>query len=214
MLGARSEILCMGVTRGLQARAMSSEQFTFAYKPRLMGPVYEYALSPDSLDWATATGSGRIGYPMIKRIRLGYKPTNMANARFMAEIWPQNAAKLTIHSVSANSLVDVSNLGGEYVRFIRELHRRLESTNSNCVYEAGFPAWRWWPSAIFAVLTLFAVLYVIVQGLLSGQFLITAVITGVGIWFMWQIWNIVARNRPRTYRPNEIPADVLPTISE
>lgn len=189
---------------------MSSEIFTYAYKPRLMGPAYEFALSKDTLDWTIGPRSGRVSYPMIRHIRLGYKPTNMASARFMAEIWPLNAPKLMLQSVSARSLIDMGDQGSEYTKFLRELHRRVEASKGECTYEAGFPAWRWWPSVVVGVLTLLALLYIVVQGVSSGQYWIAGIIAFVGAWFLWQIWNIVARNRPRTYSPGNIPSDVLP----
>lgn len=179
-----------------------------------MGPAYEFALSKDSLDWAIGPRTGRVSYPMIKHIRLGYKPTNMASSRFMAEIWPLNAPKLLMHSVSARSLIDMADQGGEYTRFLRELHRRVQASNGTCVYEAGFPAWRWWPSLIVGILTGLAIVYVVVQGISAGQHLVAAVIAFIGAWFLWQIWNIVMRNRPRRYDPHHIPADILPATSE
>lgn len=189
---------------------MSSEAVTYSYKPRLMGPSYEFALSKDALDWSIGPRSGRVSYPMIRHIRLGYKPTNLATARFMAEIWPLNAPKLLLYSVSARSLVDMTDQRGDYARFLRELHRRVAAAKAECVYEAGFPAWRWWPSVIVGVLTLFALAYIVVQGFLAGQYLIAAIIAFVGVWFLWQIWNIVVRNRPRRYEPGDPPKDVLP----
>lgn len=191
---------------------MASEEFTYFFKPRLMGPAYEFSLSKDSLDWTIGPRSGRVGYPMIRHIRLGYKPTNMATSRFIAELWPLNAPKLMLHSVSAKSLVDMSDQGSDYVRFIRELHRRIEASKSTCTYEAGMPAWRWWPSLIIGVLVFFALAYVVIQGMLGGQYLVTGVIAFVGAWFIWQIWNIVMRNRPRTYDPRNPPAEVLPVV--
>ncbi|MBK8008006.1 MAG: hypothetical protein IPK23_05850 [Rhizobiales bacterium] len=198
--------------RGLKARAMSSEEnpYIYVFKPKLMGMVHELALTQDSLDWVIGPGSGRVSYHMIKRIRLGYKPTNMANARFIAEIWPLNAPKLTIYSVSARSLVDMANQGGDYVRFISELHRRMSAAKANCVYEAGFPAWRWWPAAIFALATVLAVAYIAVQAVIAAQYMLAGIIVLIGAWFLWQIWNIVKRNRPRQYTPDAIPEDVLP----
>jgi hypothetical protein len=192
---------------------MSSEPFTYAYKPRLMGPAYEFALSKDALDWTIGPRTGRVSYPMIRHIRLGYKPTNMATSRFIAEIWPLNAPKLLIHSVSARSLVDMADQGNDYVRFLEELHRRVDASKAQCVYEAGFPAWRWWPSVIVGVLTVLAIAYIVVQGGLGGHYLVTAIIAFIGAWFLWQIWNIVMRNRPRNYEPNNPPADVLPSTA-
>lgn len=175
-----------------------------------MGPAYEFALSQNSLDWTIGPRTGRVGYPMIKRIRLGFKPTNLANSRFLAEIWPINAPKLMVQSVSARSIVDMTDQGEQYSRFIRELHRRVEASKADCVYEAGMPAWRWWPSLVVGILTFFAILYVVVQGVFAAQYLVSAVIAFIGAWFVWQIWNIVMRNRPRVYSPNALPPDVMP----
>jgi hypothetical protein len=187
-----------------------NQPYLYAFKPRLMGPAYEFALSKDALDWEIGGRTGRISYPMIRHIRLGYKPTGMANARFIAEIWPLNAPKIFLHSVSARSLVDMADQGSDYVRFLRELHRRVDAAKADCVYEAGLPSWRWWPSLIVGIMTVFAVAYVIVQGILAGQYLVSGIITLIGAWFLWQIWNIVMRNRPRRYDANDLPADVLP----
>jgi hypothetical protein len=189
---------------------MATEEYTYSYKPRLMGPSYEFQLSKDALDWTIGVRTGRVSYPMIKHIRLGYKPTNMANARFIAEIWPLNAPKIALHSVSAQSLVNMADQGKEYSNFVRELHRRVSGAKADCVYDAGFPAWRWWPSVFVALLVLIAVGYVVVQGAAAGQYWVAAVIALVGAWFLWQIWNIVVRNRPRLYDPRAIPDDIMP----
>lgn len=177
-----------------------------------MGPAYEFALSKDSLDWAIGLRSGRVSYPMIRHIRLSYKPTNMASSRFITEIWPLNSAKIPIHSVSARSLIDMADQGDDYVRFLRELHRRVEAADANCVYEAGLPAWRWWPSVIVAVAAFLLVVYIAVQALIAAHYALTGIIVLIGGWFLWQIWHIVVRNRPRNYRYDEIPEDVLPKV--
>ncbi len=191
--------------------APDAPQLFYSYKPRLMGPSYDFQLSKDTLDWQIGLRSGQVAYPMIRHIRLSYKPTNMAGSRFIADIWPLHAQKLSLSSVSARSLVDLAPQNNEYGNFIRELHRRVAAAKGECVYEAGLPAWRWWPSLIVGVVALAAVVYIIVQALGAGQSLVALGIGFVGSWFLWQIWHIVKRNRPRRYLPDAIPKDVLPT---
>jgi hypothetical protein len=186
-------------------------EFFYSYKPKMMGPSLDVQLSKDALDWQIGPRTGRIAYPMIRHIRLGYKPTNMAGARFIAEIWPINETKLSLSSVSARSLLDIAPQNNEYVSFLRELHRRVAAAKGECVYEAGIPAWRWWPSMIVGMLALAAVFYIVIQAVFSGQHLVAGGIAVIGAWFLWQIWNIVIRNRPRRYPPDAIPADVLPS---
>ena len=56
-----------------------------------------------------------------------------------------------------------------------------------------------------------ASIYIVVRAFLSAEYLVAAGIALIGAWFLWQIWNIVKRNRPRRYAPDAIPADVLPS---
>ena len=195
---------------------MSSEEpsYIYVFKPKLMGPAHEFVLSKDTLDWSLGARSGRISYPMIKHIRLGYKPTNLANSRFIAEIWSINSPKLSVQSVSSRSMFDVIDQGNDYVRFVRELHRRVESSRADCVYDSGFPAWRWWPAVLVAVTTVALVAYIIIQALTGAHYVVAGGITLIGAWFLWQIWNIVLRNRPRRYDPQNLPVDILPATSE
>lgn len=183
---------------------------TYSYKPRLMGPSYDFRLTREALDWQIGSRSGRVAFPMIRRIRLGYKPTNLATARFIAEIWPANSPKLLLGSTSAKSIIDLAAHNDEYRAFVNELHRRIAATNSECVFEGGFPAWRWWPAAIIGVLALAGIIYVAFKGIVSGHLFAAIVIVVTGLWFAWQIWNIVMRNRPRRYSPDAIPEDLLP----
>ncbi len=186
-------------------------KYFYSFKPRLMGPSCDFQLSKDTLDWQIGPRSGQIAYPMIRRIRLGYKPTNMAAARFIAEIWPLNAGKLSVSSVSARSIIDIAPQNENYAGFLRELHRRIAAAKNNCVFEAGFPSWRWWPSLVVGLAALGAVAYVVVQALIGAQYLVAGGIGLTGVWFLWQIWHIVMRNRPRRYTADNIPADVLPS---
>jgi hypothetical protein len=189
---------------------MDEPKLFYSYKPRLMGPSYDFQLSKETLDWQIGPRSGQIAYPMIRRIRLGYKPTNMAAARFIAEIWPLNAGKLSLASVSAKSIIDIAAHNADYSGFMRELHRRVGAAKNDCVFEAGFPSWRWWPSLLVGLAALAGVLYIVMQTLVGQQYLLSAVFGLTGAWFLWQIWHIVMRNRPRRYAPDAIPGDVLP----
>lgn len=183
---------------------------TYSYKPKLMGPSYDFQLTKDSLAWQIGPRAGRVAYPMIKRIRLGYKPTNMATARFIGEIWPLNAPKIQLASTSMRSLLDMADHKNEYRDFVVELHRRVARARAECSFEAGFPAWRWWPAAIAGGVTATALAYIVSRGIIAEQYLVSAGVAFVGLWFIWQMWNIVMRNRPRRYFPDQIPGDVLP----
>jgi hypothetical protein len=188
----------------------ASGELTYRYRPRMMGGDFVFRLEPDALAWELGRRNGRLTYRDIARLRLGYRPTNLAGSRFIAEIWSREGAKLEIASISQRSLFDYQNLAAEYRAFIIELARRIAASGAACRCDAGFPPWRWWPALFVAVATLTAAIYVSVQALIAGAITAGAVIAALGLFFLWQIGSMVVRNRPRTYDPNSPPGDVLP----
>jgi hypothetical protein len=188
----------------------ASSDLTYRYRPRMVGGDFTFRLEPDALAWELGRRNGRLAYRDIARLRLGYRPANLAGSRFIAEIWSREGMKMEIASISQRSLFDYQNLAAEYRAFIIELARRIAASGGKCRCDAGFPPWRWWPALFVAVATLTAAIYVSVRALIAGAVTASAVIAALGLFFLWQIGSMVVRNRPRTYDPNSPPGDVLP----
>jgi len=182
----------------------------YRYRPRVMSNERVFALLDRAIEWEEGRRSGQILYADISRIRLGYRPGNLANNRFVAEIWAKDGTKLEIASLSARTMFDSENLGPQFRIFIAELHRRIADVSTSCHFEGGLPAWRWWPAAIVAVVTISAALYLIGRALVMGELMLTALMICLGAFLMWQMGGTVLRNRPRKYSPLLIPAILLP----
>jgi hypothetical protein len=54
------------------------------------------------------------------------------------------------------------------------------------------------------------VLFVAGRAVLDAQIVPGLIILAVGALFLWQMGNLLLRNRPRTYAVDAIPEDVLP----
>jgi hypothetical protein len=188
----------------------AADEMTYRYRPRMMGAEFVFRLEPDALAWDLGRRNGRIAYRDIARLRLGYRPANLAGSRFIAEIWSRAGAKLEIASITQRSLFDFQNLAAEYRAFVVELARRIAVSGVTCRFDAGFPPWRWWPALFVAALTLAAALYVALLTLIAGEVTAGAVIALFALVFLWQIGSMIVRNRPRIYDPNFVPGDVLP----
>ena len=182
----------------------------YRYRPRLVGAEFSFRLERDGLSWDLGRRNGRLRYRDIARLRLGYRPANLAGSRFVAEIWPREGAKLEIASITQRSLFDYQSLAAEYRTFVVELGRKLAASGGNCRCDAGFPPWRWWPALFVAVVTLAAALYVCVRALAAGEFGAATVLAVIGLFFIWQIGPMILRNRPRRFHPGAIPGEVLP----
>ena len=188
----------------------ASAVVTYRFRPRLVGAEFSFRLDPDALAWDVGRRSGCIAYRDIVRLRLGYRPANLAGSRYLAEIWSRGGPKLELASVSQRSLFDFQNLALEYRAFVTELARRIHASGGSCRYDAGFSPWRWWPAVLVAVVTLVSAVYVALRALIGGYLAAGAAIVAVGLMFTWQIGLMILRNRPRYYDPASIPDDVLP----
>lgn len=187
-----------------------SEELSYSYRPRAVGAACSFRLGLHSLDWDLGGTSGSTAYPMISMIRIGYRPSNFGTRRFIAEIWSQRGPRLEIASASHRSLVALDDQGADFRKFIGELHRRIAASGGHCRFEAGFAAWRWWPMAAVGVVTAAALVYVALTTLLRGDFAAGLLIVGFMVLFAWQMWPLIARNRPRRYDPRHIPEAVMP----
>jgi hypothetical protein len=182
----------------------------YHYRPRMIGAGYSFRLGAHSLEWNMSGYPGQVPYPMIAMVRLGFRPSNFGNRRYIAEIWPRKGSKFEIASASYKSMVSMEDQGPAYRAFIGELHQRIAASGGDCRFEAGFAAWRWWPMVAVSLATAIALVYVGVTTFAngdSGASLLVAAFMGL---FAWQIWPLISRNRPGRYDPRHIPEHVLP----
>ena len=184
--------------------------FAYSFRPNMIGSALELRLTPDSLAWTMGSGSGRIAYPMIARLRLGYRPSGISTRRYVAELWPRGGSRLVIYSTSPRNIFDIEDHGADYRAFVRELSRRIAAARADCRFETGYPAWRWWPMAAIGSVTLCAIVYVGVQAVVAKELATAAVIAAFGALFFWQVAMVILRNRPGSYAPDAIPENVLP----
>ncbi len=184
----------------------------YAFKPRMLAAEHAFRLGPDSLEWFVGGRPGRVAYPMIGRIRLGFRLTNFMGRRYTAEIFPRGGGRMDISSYSARGIVDNANQGAAYRAFIAELHRRIAKAHGDCRFEAGMAPWRFWPSLAVTVAMAGGLVYVVGRGMLSDQILTGLLVLAVGVIFVWQMGKTVLANWPRSYLPDAIPEDVLPKI--
>jgi hypothetical protein len=182
----------------------------YAFKPSLMGPPQVFRVTPDALEWEIGRYSGRTPYRDIRRVRLIYRPANLQTHRFLAEIWAERTPKLKIASVSWASLTEQRRQDAAYNAFIGALHRRLSVARADTVFDAGSPPWLYWPGVVIFIGIAVAIVLLIARGVQEGSLAGAAVAGGFLALYLWQVGTFFRRNRPGRYRPDAIPAAVLP----
>jgi hypothetical protein len=192
------------------ASADRERECRYAYKPSLMGALFEFRLAPEALEWQAGRRSGRIPYGLISRIRLSFRPMTMQSHRFVMEIWAPNAPKLLVSSTSWRTLLDQERHDADYSAFVRELHARIARSGGTPVLLAGSIGILYWPGlAVFVATTVMLVV-------LAFHALRTAAWSAAGIvgfflaMFLWQAGGFFYRTRPQTYVATALPPQVLP----
>jgi hypothetical protein len=180
----------------------------YVYKPSLMGAPWEFRLAPDALVWQAGRRSGRIAYPRIRRIRLSFRPVTMQSRRFVTEIWADDGLKLQIASTSWRTMLEQARCDDPYARFLVALHHRLDAKGVSL--EAGVMPFAYWAGiAVFAASSV-ALAALTARALQVEAWAGAAFIGGFLALFLWQVGGYFRRNRPRIYRSDSLPADLVP----
>jgi hypothetical protein len=182
----------------------------YAYRPSLLGAAREFKLGSDGIDWASGRKSGHIPFRTVRRLRMSYRPASMQSHRFMTELWAEGAPKLEILSSSWKSLVEQERQDKPYAAFVAELHRRMARAAPPARYEQGSHPLLYWPGLFTFVGVALGLALLTARALQADATGGAALIGGFLVLFLWQGGNFFRRNRPGLYRPEALPAELLP----
>jgi hypothetical protein len=185
---------------------------TYAFKASLVGSLCQFTLKPDALEWQVGRRSGRIRYEAVRAVRLSYRPVTMQSQRFIAEIWAPGSPKIQIVSVSWRSIIEQQRQDAAYAGFIVELHRQLAAANAPARFSTGLPFATYWVGVVVFGAVLAATGALLVRAMSFDQWLPMVVVAIFFMVFAYQLGTYFYRNRPGRYRPDAVPADVLPKV--
>jgi hypothetical protein len=188
----------------------AGDPFAYAYRPSLLGAAWEFRLAGDGIDWAAGRKGGHIPFRAVRRLRMSYRPASMQSHRFMTELWADGAPKLEILSSSWKSMVEQERLDGPYTSFVAELHRRIALAAAPARFEKGSNPLLYWPGLVAYVGVSLGLALLMVRALQANAKGGAVFIGGFLAVFLWQGGNFFRRNRPGYYRPEALPADLLP----
>ena len=183
---------------------------TYAFKASLIGSMCQFTLKPDALEWQVGRRSGRISYDAVRAVRLSYRPVTMQSHRFITELWAPGNPKIQIVSVSWRSIMEQQRLDAAYAAFIVELHRRLAAAGAPARFSTGLPFATYWVGVVIFGAVLVATGGLLVRATSFDQWAPMVVVAIFFLVFAYQLGTYFYRNRPGHYRPDAVPADVLP----
>ena len=183
---------------------------SYGYRPSLMGAPWQFTLADDAIEWSLGRQSGRMAYDKVRRMRMSYRPASMQQHRFVTELWADEGPRLPIVSASWKSMFEQERFDKPYTDFVQELHRRVMLVGGTVEFGEGRNPLMFWPAvAVFAGVTV-ALMFLVVRALQSEAPGGAAFIAAFGVLFLWRGVNFLRRNRPGVYRPDALPAQLLP----
>ncbi len=149
-----------------------------------------------------------IPYHSIRGLRLTHTPTRYIRDLYRCRIRLADGGRLLLSNQHYLGLGRFEDRGQEYAGFVRALHRRLQGHKA--VFDQGVGPvayWAMWGLGLSVGLLLAIVLLV---GALNGDFrLLFGALAGF-LPLGSLVYLFLKRNRPRPYRPDAIPPELLP----
>ncbi|TAK48858.1 MAG: hypothetical protein EPO23_05205 [Xanthobacteraceae bacterium] len=187
----------------------TSAPLRYAYKPSLMGGMWEFELGPQALVWRAGRRHGRWPYGTIAKIRLSYRPQSIQNHAFRADITNAGGERIALMSTTWQGIAVLAPQNETYRAFLTSLHGHLAQESrarfitgmARPLYVAGM--------AMLGALAL-AMAGLLARALMSGVYIGALFLVGFAALFMWQSGTYMRRNRPGEYSPRALPPYLLP----
>lgn len=182
---------------------------TYTVRRNALETARAWAVDDKGLSWQGGPQSGHFDFSEIATIRLEYGATRFDAARFVCSVCRFNGWTEQIVSTEYSGLADFTDRKADYVPFVRALITATAAANPKCQFVAGSGTGRYWLN--IAALVFSAV--VIIFAALSFGIPLIAVIVAKAVVILFLLPRALAwvrRNKPRSFDPASIPAEVLP----
>lgn len=182
----------------------------YSFRPSLIGSAWRFELTEEGLSWRMGARAGLWPYASIARIRLSYRPTSMQARRYRADIRNTDGRSIAVLSTSWQTAALLAPQDSPYRRFMVELHARIARADGRPELVAGVTR-----PVYLAGLIATGFVYAALAGLFVRAVAIAAFggmlfLAGFAALFGWRVGGALYRNRPRLYRLDDLPRDLLP----
>ena len=187
----------------------------YAYKASLIGAAHRFELTDEGLSWQIGGRAGVWPYDGISAIRLSYRPVSMQSRRFRADVesadlQSKGHGRIAVLSTSWQTAALMAPQDHDYRAFIIELHARMKQSASNATLTGGLRPRIYAAAVVLLILVAIAMAGLFIRALATGEWAGVLFLIGFAALFAWQTGGFVARNRPRTYTVDDLPAALLP----
>jgi hypothetical protein len=183
---------------------------TYTHNPRPVGGPVSFALNGDRLTVDTGRKVQEVRLGAVESVRLTYEPGRVGQKAFRTKVVLKDGKSFSFTSLNWRSLIEAQELTGEYRAFTQALCGAIAAANPGARFMAGKPRWLWLAVVIVAAASLLGMAYLVWQALRMGSTgvaLLGVLLALVGV---WQIEPMVRLNKPRPFRPEAVPGELMP----
>ena len=183
---------------------------TYTHSPRPVGGPITFRLDGDRLTVDSGRKVHEVRLGAVEQVRLTYEPRSFAQKAFQTRVRMKDGRRFTFSSLDWRSLIEARRLDDEYRAFARALLATVAAANPEARFVAGRPRWVWTAAAILGAISLLAIALFLWRAATAGHTgaaVMGALFLGAGI---WQLEPMIRLNRPRSFRADAPPRELLP----
>jgi len=182
----------------------------YSYKASLIGSAYRFDLTRDGIEWQVGGKAGLWRYSEIAAVRLSFRPMSMQSRRFRCDIDHVNGQRIAVMSTTWQTVALMTPQDETYRAFILELHARLAAAGSRAELVGGLKRVPYALGIALLTAVAIAVAGLLARAIATGEWGGALFLVGFIALFGWQIGGFMHRNRPRRYRFDDVPRELLP----
>jgi len=179
-------------------------------RPRPVGIEVGYKLVGDMLEIDRTRRVDNVRLSAIEQVRYLYAPGNVSSKGFRTQLKLSDGRTVTFGNLSWRSLTDIDRDDAGYYRFVAALAAAVARANPRARFVAGKPKPLWIALALVSALSLLMLAAFTLRAFLQGT--TNAGLLGILLIAasFWQVWPLVALNKPRELTSGEVPDDLVP----
>lgn len=183
---------------------------TYTHSPRPLGGPISFALNGDRLTVDSGRKVQEVRLGAVEIVRMTYEPGRIGQKSFRTKVTLKDGKSFTLSSLDWKNLVAAEERTEEYAAFARALCAAIAKANPQARFIAGKPYLVWASTFAFAVGSLAIMAYLIWRALQMGATTFALLGGLLAVVSVWQIEPMVRLNKPRPFRPDALPPELLP----
>ncbi len=186
---------------------------SYTHSPKPFGGPISFTLKGDKLTVDSGRKVHEVQLGAVDTVRMTFEPGRLAQKSFRTKVIMKDGKSFSFNSLDWKSLVEAQEMTREYRTFVQTLCEATIRANPEARFVAGKPMGLWLPTSALAVASLLAMAYLVWQAFQMGATSVALLGVLLAVVGFWQIEPMIRLNKPRPFRTEALPEELLPKAS-